>query len=439
MRFVLLFVVLLTCCATYSEKISASYKDISKGEMSAALGEINNALNVKDSKQLPSQTDENTNLLLLERATILQGLGEYELSARDFVLADQNLGWFDPRKMSSIELADYTYSANSTEYRAPASERLLINVQNMINFLVLNELSAAKVEARRFSILTEYFRKQDEAFLPDILALGNYLAGVTFEKSAEFRDAARMYGRAWHFGYREKELNNRLVDLYRITGSITDNTNPNPSGLDTIQTLAKRLPPLSIQEYLAKYKDDVLVIVQTGRVAEKREKKVSLEKQDEKKLGRELGQDFNSINIPTMAKGYSGAQVILHLGHRSTNLSYKSRLGLELERAFTAIQPAIYSAAMSRALSRHLVGESADRVGGKNKISSLIGLSLKGALNSKDRPDTRSWSTSPATISFVRQTYADDTYRFATLSTSQGYESKVISGDFPVVNFSKFR
>ncbi len=437
--FYFIFLISFAGCATYSEKISDSYTNIQSGDMDAAVGEINKALQVESSKHLPSKTDENTHLLLLERATILQGMGEYELSARDFVYADQHLGWFDPRKMTSLELGDYLYSGNATEYRAPASERLLINVQNMINFLVLNNLSAAKVEARRFAILTEYFQKNEEAFRPDVLAVGNYLGGVTFEKSAEFKDAALMYGRAWHYGYREKELEERLIDLFRITGNVNYKIDPKLSGLDTFLARSKALEPMSSQDYLAMHKDDLLVLVQTGKVARRGEKEINLDKENEKATAAKFGQNFNSINVPEMTGSHSGSAVELHLGHQNTKLTYKSEVALEFQRSFDSIQPAIYSAAMSRALSRHLVGEGASSVGGDNAVSSLIGLGLKGALNTNDRPDTRSWSTSPAKISFVRKTYVAKTFRFATLSNKRSHESKVVEGDFPVINFSKLR
>ncbi len=436
--FSLLLLILLSNCATYSEKISGTYSQVQNGDMTLALEKINEELGVQSSRELPEKVNPDTYLLLLERATLLQSLGDYKLSSRDFVFVDQHLGWFDPQKLSAVKLGDYLYSANAEEYRAPASERMLINIENMINFLVLNNQSAAKVEARRFSILSRYFLAQNEAFRPDVLVLGNYLGGLSFEKSSDFRHAVKMYGRAWHFGYREEELQHRLIDLFRVTGGFNYTFDTRLSGLNALMMRAKNLEPLSARAYRQKYKDDVLVIVQKGRVGEKVSNAITLEEANQKSKVQYSGK-VDSINVPDMQGPDAGSAVELYMGYKKTELAYHVLIGQEFQRAFLTLQPAIYSAALSRALSRNLVDEGARSIGGDNSISSLLGLTIKDALNANDSPDTRSWSTLSAVISFARVPYPSGTYRFATSSCSKKSESNTIEGDFAVVSFSKLR
>ena len=71
---------------------------MSAGDTTGALSQVNESLGVTQAEDLPSTPGENTPLLLLERATILQAQGKYRMSARDLQLADKSLDVLDLTK-----------------------------------------------------------------------------------------------------------------------------------------------------------------------------------------------------------------------------------------------------------------------------------------------------------------------------------------------------
>ena len=122
--------------------------DLRDGKPESAVTELNDRLDVETAEQIPRNLKKDRVLWVLERATLLQALGEYELSARDMMAVDQRLLWLDLDGEKSADLAKYLYSASATPYRAPTYERMLLNTLNMINFLALGDNQKAKVEAR---------------------------------------------------------------------------------------------------------------------------------------------------------------------------------------------------------------------------------------------------------------------------------------------------
>lgn len=424
-----LFIIILSSCTSYSNRIGDMVGNVSTGNFEDALQAVNFELGVTSASQLPNQLSEDESLLLLERGTILQALGEYKLAARDFVIADQTLGWFDPRKMSSVQLGDYIYSANASEYRAPASERMMLNIQNMINFLVMNNQSGAKVEARRFEILSTYFLKNEEAFRPDMIALGNYLGGASFEKSKDLKKSAYMYGLAWHFGYREKELEKRLIDLFRVSGFPKFKINTALSGLDDFYIRAKDEGFLSPSQYIQKYKNDVLVLVQVGKVPSKQANAIDFESRD--------GKNVNSINVPDMVGEFTEHAFQLSNAGKLLETSFDADIGAEFMRAFLTYAPELYTAALSRAASRSAINNGADSLSGNHPLVGIGTLILGASMNENDQPDTRSWSSLASKI-FVFRTSKISGKEFS-INSGDKNETKKVRDNFSVLNFSRFR
>ena len=238
-RFVRLGFVMLflwsTGCATYSDKMREAQREVTHGESEAALTVVNKKLKVDHNYQLPKDLDGDKTLLLLERGTLLQGLRDYTGAARDMGISDQHLEWLDIDSSTTADIAKWIYSGSAGGYRAPAYERLLLNIVNMINYLSVKDFQGARVEARRFQIMESYFLDgREEPLLPELLALGNYIAGISFEGSRNYQLATRYYGRAWHFGVRDAETRARLVALYRVSGYRSHEIAPESSGLHTL-------------------------------------------------------------------------------------------------------------------------------------------------------------------------------------------------------------
>ena len=92
------------------------------------------------------------------------------------------------------EIGRYVYSDSAGVYKLPPSERLALNAVNMLNFLALDDLQSAAVEARRFIVAREYLEGL-ELSAPGS-EFGSYLAGLTFEKLGQGNRALRFYEEA---------------------------------------------------------------------------------------------------------------------------------------------------------------------------------------------------------------------------------------------------
>ena len=102
-------VCLATGCGGYVSMSEKFRRSLTAGQPASALKQVNKALGVKSAKKLPKSKSKEVPLLLLERATILQALGDYELSARDFQLADKSLDVLDLTSDTSGKIAKYLF------------------------------------------------------------------------------------------------------------------------------------------------------------------------------------------------------------------------------------------------------------------------------------------------------------------------------------------
>src|SRR5690349_21003033 len=84
-------VMLLGSCATYSDKTQAMRDLISAGQYEGSLAEINRFIKVKDPLELPTDWKSETALAVLERATILHAMQDWDASASNFQAAEEQL------------------------------------------------------------------------------------------------------------------------------------------------------------------------------------------------------------------------------------------------------------------------------------------------------------------------------------------------------------
>ena len=258
---------LLSGCASYSTSLREAQADLRSGRPEAALKVVNERMEVDDRTAMPRDLEKNRVLLLLERGTLLQAAGDYRLAARDMMAVDQRMEWLDIDGVKSADLAKYLYSGSATPYRAPAYERMLLNVFNMVNFLAMGDFQGAKVEARRFRLLEEFYtdEQSDAVVLHEVLALGNYLSGAAFEASREYDIAIRNYGAAWVYGHRTKELRDRIVDLARLTGWKGGRIATPENGLEDLLIEGALKGAMLASEYRRQHVDgSLLVVVQSG-------------------------------------------------------------------------------------------------------------------------------------------------------------------------------
>ena len=456
-------------CASYSEALVDTHTAVIRGDVDDAVMAINARMGVASVLEVPDVLEADNTLLLLERALLLQGQGRFALSARDMMAVDQRLEWLDIDKLNARDIAGYLYSEDVKNYRAPAYERLLLNTLNMINFLANYDVQGARVEARRFRIMESFYL--DDAgnpLLPGLIALGNYLAGATFEASAEYDEAARFYARAWLYGIRDEDLRVRLRDLFRVSGY-------RGAGLESpffVRMLeeAAQAGGMSRQAYRERHQSgDVLVIAQFGVVPYKKATRInathalSLSSNSMDARSRNeanaliVSGALTGVNFPQLStqglprRDESSARI--SVDGSTISLFQGMNVAASVEQAWLGIAGKLMGAALTRALTRAVIGGGSRAAGSAAMQSSdstaaaigvlswLVGTGTELAMNAADTPDTRSWTTLPAQI------------RIGRLQLSQGLHSAQIrvgaGADkqlFPVwedrlnlINFSKIR
>lgn len=371
------------------------------GNAKAAIHELNEELDVKDAKDLPKNIKGDNALLVLDRASIQQGITEWALSKRDFEAADKAIDMLDLSSNAADTIGEYMFSGDVSRYKAPPYEKLLINTLNMLNYLETHDLNGARVEARRLSVIHKYYR--DNLNLKDnpVLGLGSLLAGFTFEKSGETDEALRYYDEALAFtGY----------------GSLHD----------TVKRLAAqgqykspRITAIAGNERAPVHEDDggdVLFVVGYGRTAHKIANRIpiglaltlfasSISPNDAAKANELAAQGLVTwINFPSLAPGQGkyetpGARV----DGNWLQLEEAVDIDHEVREEWKKIEGKIIVSAITRTITRVVAGQAIQTAAGRDNVVGLLAsLGAQATLSALDTPDTRSWETLPSRVAVSR-------------------------------------
>ncbi len=470
-----LVIVLITQpgCASYTEELAEAKQSVIQGNPDQAISIINEELDVEDVREVPNKFKDDRTLLLLERATLLQGKGQYKLSARDMMVVDQRLEWLAIDGVDAKDIGKYLYSDDVSDYRAPAYERLLLNTLNMINFLAVYDVEGAKVEARRFTIMESFYTDdQGKALVPGLLALGNYMSGAAFEAAREYDTAARYYTRAWHFGIRDQDLRVRLRDLYRISGYAGREIDS--PFVQRLRDEARRSGSMTWKEYQARHQTgDTIIVSQYGLVPYKRAVRLNatraLTLSSRSRRGGLTPQEraqaaslaatgaLTTVNFPQLTdqglprRSPSGVQV--YVDGRRAPMFQGMHVSQAVNAAWAEIAGPLLAAAISRAITRTVVGQGSRAAGAEAAQSSdntvaligifawLFGLGAEAAMGAADTPDTRSWTTLPAYISITRTKMSQGMHN-AEIRVGSRSDRQTISvwqDRLNVANFSRIR
>ncbi len=454
MRFrplMLLFAALLTGCGGgYAETSQAFRKSLAQGDLDGAQSKIADALGV-DAGSVPSKAKGETTLLLLERATIFQAQEDFKSSARDFGIADQNLDVVDLSSDVSGTIEKYLFSDDSKKYRAPAYEKLLLNTLNLLNYLSLDDVQNAKVEARRLAINKKYLESMKE---PSLLALGSYLAGTAFDLAGDASEAMHHYADAYEAG--------GLPTLTRTVRRLYQKTGAKDSRLNDVLS--------QTEEPLAAKHGELLIIVQSGIAPYKvavREPVgaalalcsapgpgVRLSAKEQKEIARLAAKNaVQWVNYPELVRAQS---TIIHPKLSVDGQKLSTSLALDVETKvleyFKSIESSIIASAFTRMLTRAIAGEVSEAVTAaainskdKNKsgdlIGLLVGLAVEGGMSAADTPDTRSWVTLPAQFSLARYDVPTGKHVVRLQKGDRWHEIKidVRENRVHVINFSDIR
>jgi hypothetical protein len=396
-RFALLVAfVLLSGCATYSERVADVRTESSKGAYDSALQKINGALGVRSIEDMPKNWKGDRPLAVLERSILLQATEEYAFSARDMSGAETELELLDLKTDTVGQIGKYVYSDSSQDYEASATERLALNGLNVANYLALGNLSGAAVEARRFTNMRDYL---SSVGLDAHGTFGAYLSGFVFEKLGEGDRALRFYEEALEQG--------QLASLAEPVGRLARG---NPYRGAALNELLSR--PAAQAGTGSGAPAEILTIFALGRVPYKVPKRIP--------IGAAVGiagtwitgnpailerSVFKVVVYPELeASNTRAGKANLKIDGKSVQVEQVSAIGVDIRKEYELIKPRIIGAALTRMIARAAVAEGV-RAAGKQAgpvIGLLAALAAEGSMVALDKPDTRSWTLLPNQISIAR-------------------------------------
>jgi len=425
-------------CATYSDTVDKAHGAIQGGDYQAGIAKLNGMLGVDSYEQIPEKWTANRPLTTLERAVLLQTIGQYKCSARDLSAAETELDYLDLSADALGKIGEYVYSGSADKYKAPPTERLAINAFNMLNYLAVGDLDGAAVEARRFTVTRDYLQSIDRAS-PG--AFGSYLAGFVFEKLGEPDRALRYYEEALEAGdteaCREPILRlSRLSDyrgpklrdyLSRVRPSVPNDANEPPANDDSA--------------------GDILIVFGLGRVSYKIPKRIP--------VGVALGYAGVSVTADPEVLSHLVLKVLVYpelvardnsitgaaasLDGRSAPVDLLTNLDAEIFGEYEAIKPKIMTAAVTRMLARAAAAEGV-RLLPRNKseksMGTLAALLTEAALIGLDKPDTRSWTFLPAKAYLCRARVQPGPHEIRVTLSGKTQETRTIRVDMPPGGFS---
>jgi hypothetical protein len=452
----------LTACATYSERTQLARDAAQTGNLVASEKIVNKFLGTKDSKDLPTKWKKETIVALLERAMILHARGQWQQSARDMGVADKQLVLLDIARDPG-QIGKWIFSDSAGKYHAPPSEKLALNAFNLLNYLMLGDLSGARVEAKRFTITREYLGGTDNG--KDAHgAFGSYLAGFTYERLGEYDTALRYYDEALQQGdftslrapiarlagrssYRSPRLRAYLGEP---TASLTPVPEDSPAA-----TLLAQPPEAPATEPVPEDSPSVaapapppagelLVVMNVGRVPYKIPERMP--------IGLAIGLAATWVTGDTTILQHSALKFVIYpelapsgalfntgqlkVDGQEWPMELATNLDAEIVREYDALRPKIIGAAITRLIARAAVAEGARAAGkqAKGDAGAIIGLfaalAAEGAMVAADKPDTRSWTLLPAFVFVTRVPVTPGKHTVTiTASGSGGHETHEFTAD----------
>lgn len=399
---VLLPTLLAAGCAGHADSTAKARSALDAGRPGAALTAYNEELEVDSAKSDPGKLDDDQVLYLLDRAVILQQLGETELSSRDLQIADKRIEVLDFSGGTLDDIGKYMFSDDTGVYAAPAYEKLLINTLNMMNYLDRHDLNGARVEARRFSVMRKFITEGSEENGADVLsAAGSYIAGFIFEKSNRAGEALRYYDEALQVS----QFPSLRDPIRRLTA------------LDPYDSPALRTARGEDKAPVAADDDsgEVLVIVNYGRVPAKIAKRIPIglaltyaavymTPAQTSRTNYLAAQGLVTwINYPTLGKS-RGKYAVPHalVGDHSVGLDGLLAVDQAARAEWKRHEGKVIASAITRMITRVVAGETARQVSGGGVLGALLSLGTQATMTATDTPDTRSWATLPARIAVGR-------------------------------------
>ncbi len=426
--------VTLTACSGHEARTRTARDALDAGNPQLALAALNEELEVESAAQLPEQLDGDNALLLLDRALVLQQVGEFELSARDLRVADKQIEMLDFSRNTSDEIGRYLFSDDSGPYKAPPYEKLMVNTMNMLNYVVRGELGPARVEARRFEVMRKYLQEHEDPGAA-LLGPGSYLAGFIFEKSGQAQAALRHYDEALQAGefHSLHEPIRRLAAQApyrtpRIERILRQSKPSAPNGANATSDEATSdeatsdeatpeheagVESATVPGEASSETAELLLVMSYGRTPAKVALRIpiglaltyasgTIRPADHARANELAAQGLVTwVNFPSLPKPRGPYPVPrARVGEQSVSLDRVPVDELTVN-SWLAVRGSVITAAITRAITRLVAGQAIQH-STNSTLGLLASLATQATLTAADTPDTRAWSTLPARIAIAR-------------------------------------
>lgn len=414
-----------SACATYSDKTSAMREHVQAGQQSQGLAELNRFLKVDAPTELPRKWGSETALAVLERATLLHAMQDWEASAVNFQAAEEQLELLDIAKGTAGEIGKYMFSDSSTKYKTTPTEKLSLNAINLLNYLDQGDLDGAQIEAKRFTVMRNYLLDYDPGNAHG--AFGSYLAGFVAEQQGQWDEALRYYDEA--------------LEIHDLPGLAAAIQRVASKGSYRTERLLRYIgTPTAGEPAPASWGAEVLLVVKTGRVPYKIPRRIP--------IGAAIGLAGAYITGDTTLLEHSAIKVVVfpdlepagNLFEDTTwsiddvplHIDLVSDLGVEITHEFEQLKPKIIGSAITRMIVRAAAAEGARAAG--NEANSAVGLlsaiALEATMVALDKPDTRSWTLLPDRVFIGRAWVPAGEHRVDIfVQGSGGQETRTIDVD----------
>ncbi len=429
--------VVLCGCASYSEGTKGARTALDAGKPEKALAVYNEKLEVETEKELPKNVSGDNTLLILDRSMVLQQLEKYPLSSRDLEVADKQIEVLDFDRGTLDDIGKYLFSDDTGPYKAPFYEKLLINTQNMLNYLEVGDLNGARIEARRLAVM-QSFISDHEGVGASLTGPGSYLAGFIFEKSGQPQEAMRYYDEALQYGAFES-LQPVIVRLGAQSSYRT------PRLTKVLDAASDQPPDPALGE--------VLVVVNYGRVPEKVPKRVPIglaltyasgiiSPADAARANELAAQGLVTwVNYPALAESRPVGPARLFIDGRSEPAELALEVDTEAQKAWETARGTLVASAITRLVARLVAGETTKKVAGGGLLGAVLSLGAQATLTATDTPDTRSWGTLPARIAIGRVQLPAGTHQveLSASGTRRKVPIELTAGGWSIVSLTVLR
>ncbi|KYG69138.1 hypothetical protein AZI87_07935 [Bdellovibrio bacteriovorus] len=357
----------LVGCATYQNKVQEARAAMSRRDYEKAIADL---------KPLAETQNDDQLVYLLDYGVALQVAGKLKESNQVFLQADRLAEMVDYQSVSRIA-GSLALNEEMVQYKGDTFEKIFINAYLAMNFLELNQLDDALVEARRIN--EKYLKyRADEKKTFELNSFSKYLSAVVWEASRNYDDAYIAYAEAYKIDPTISTIREDLIRSAKLARR-----------MDTYQDWKKKFP--DVKEDSAWYDrslGELVIIYQQG-------------------WGPRKAQSPNEYRFPTLVPVYSETQ------KARLNIIGKNYLSREVYDVQSAAIQTL-NEDQGILIAKRVAGVAtkavlSDQVRQKDE---LLGTLTWIALNVADRADVRQWSTLPQTIQTIRVPLAPGKYTF---------------------------